>query len=56
MIPTGDASAFQQALLEMCNTFKEYKSDWIRERAIDQFSEDVIGKQFINLYQTALKS
>ena len=56
MIPTGDVSAFRQALLEMCKTFKEYKSDWIRERAIDQFSEDVIGKQFINLYQTALKS
>jgi glycosyltransferase involved in cell wall biosynthesis len=56
MIPTGDVSAFQQALLEMCKTFKDYKSDWIRERAIDQFSEDVIGKQFINLYQTALKS
>ncbi len=56
MIPTGDMSAFQQALLEMCQTFKDYKTEWVRERAVDQFSEEVIGQQFMNLYQTALKS
>ncbi len=56
MIPTGDNEAFKTALLEMCQTYKDYKTEWVRERAIDQFSEEVIGKQFMDLYESALKS
>lgn len=54
MIPTGDISAFESALVQMCHSFNDYDTDKIRSMAIEQFSEEVIGNQFLEFYNLAL--
>lgn len=55
LFPTGNEKAFHDGLLQMIDTHKEYSSSTIREFALQNFSEEEIGKKFLNMYNNILK-
>lgn len=54
VFPRLNESAFEAAILQMMDNFNRYNRANIRNFAVQNFSEEVIGKQFLTLYQKAL--
>ena len=52
--PTNDKNAFKSSVIEMIEKHRTYNRDTIRKSAIQRFSEEEIGKNFLSLYQKAL--
>lgn len=55
LIAPGSADALENALVEMIETYSSYNAENLKLKVKYKFSDEVIGKQFYNLYQQVLK-
>lgn len=54
VFPRLNQAAFEEAILQMMDNYNRYNSKNIRNSALENFSEEVIGQQFVSLYKAAL--
>ena len=54
VFPRLNKAAFEEAILQMMDNYSRYNSQNIRNFALENFSEEVIGQQFVSLYKAAI--
>lgn len=54
VFPRLNQAAFEEAILQVMDNYNRYNSKNIRNFALENFSEEVIGQQFVSLYKAAL--
>ncbi len=54
LIDTHDEIQLEQALIRMCNEYKLYDAEKLNKFVCDHFSEEIVGKKLLGIYETIL--